>query len=545
MPKATKSKVQAAARARAGKAKQRAPASPEPPIDISSDSGADPEPSEADSELLLLHSSNDSDVELESETETDVEIVELEGEELVASLRRRVEREMAVLRRVSMYDEIAGKRLTAEEWAKGPERQRLGVKTGLAPRTKREHTQHRAEKDRAAAETSQSKQARSFTSFFGTTTPNNPPSVTRAPWVPAVNPVRKSKYGSLTVPTIPSIPPQRAPLPSWKPLDPAELQRLIRGPVPSIPHPELAPPAPSPKAAIVVEESNDSDDDNLDGYASDLPEDGEDLYSDDELANEWYDGDAPIAASAAANPLPSGSSQVECEAPQPPRKRQKLDVPARVQRQQKRDALRAARVEALTEVSKILDSKKQTMELRAVSFAVNHARCELRGKPKGMQQVLRERGLLRRGLVMKCPGKCGDRATDCCARRILDLQPDFKEQKSLVQEVIEAAGHICIFLPKYHCEINFIEYFWGAVKRYLREHCDYTFATLKENLPKAMASISVELIRKWEHRAWRFIDAYSQGLDAKDAQRQVKKFSSRKCKSHRRIPETLAAAMDA
>ncbi len=37
----------------------------------------------------------------------------------------------------------------------------------------------------------------------------------------------------------------------------------------------------------------------------------------------------------------------------------------------------------------------------------------------------------------------------------------------LVQEVIEAAGHLCIFLPKFHCELNFIEFFWGWVKRYL------------------------------------------------------------------------------
>ena len=33
------------------------------------------------------------------------------------------------------------------------------------------------------------------------------------------------------------------------------------------------------------------------------------------------------------------------------------------------------------------------------------------------------------------------------------------EQKSSVQEVIEAAGHLCIFLPKFHCELNFIEFF--------------------------------------------------------------------------------------
>ncbi|EJF62740.1 hypothetical protein DICSQDRAFT_30294, partial [Dichomitus squalens LYAD-421 SS1] len=95
----------------------------------------------------------------------------------------------------------------------------------------------------------------------------------------------------------------------------------------------------------------------------------------------------------------------------------------------------------------------------------------------------------------------------------------------------------CIFLPKSHCEINFIEYFWGAVKHWLQEHCDYTFETLRENMPKALRSVSVELLRKWEHQAWRCIDAYAEGLGACKAQYKVKEFSSRRYKSHRRIPE--------
>ena len=44
---------------------------------------------------------------------------------------------------------------------------------------------------------------------------------------------------------------------------------------------------------------------------------------------------------------------------------------------------------------------------------------------------------------------------------IISQQPDFVEQKSSVQEVVEEAGHLCIFLPKFHCELNFIEFFWG------------------------------------------------------------------------------------
>jgi hypothetical protein len=90
----------------------------------------------------------------------------------------------------------------------------------------------------------------------------------------------------------------------------------------------------------------------------------------------------------------------------------------------------------------------------------------------------------------------------------LELQPDFKEQKSLVQVIIAATGHLCIFLPKFHCELNFIEFFWGMVKRYLREHCDYTFDTLKENLLKALASVPIATIRWWEHRMYRWMDAY-------------------------------------
>ncbi|OAX39442.1 hypothetical protein K503DRAFT_849509 [Rhizopogon vinicolor AM-OR11-026] len=83
-------------------------------------------------------------------------------------------------------------------------------------------------------------------------------------------------------------------------------------------------------------------------------------------------------------------------------------------------------------------------------------------------------------------------------------------------------SHVCIFLPKFHCELNFIEFFWGRVKKYLRDNCDGSFETLKANLPKALESV--------------------QALPTKEAQLQVQQFSSTKYnnKSHRRIPETVA-----
>jgi hypothetical protein len=42
----------------------------------------------------------------------------------------------------------------------------------------------------------------------------------------------------------------------------------------------------------------------------------------------------------------------------------------------------------------------------------------------------------------------------------------------------------------------------------------------------------------------RWMEAYGDGLGAKDAQIQVKKFSSKHYTSHRRVPEHVAAALN-
>src|SRR5438445_10634098 len=112
---------------------------------------------------------------------------------------------------------------------------------------------------------------------------------------------------------------------------------------------------------------------------------------------------------------------------------------------------------------------------------------------------------------MQCKDNCS--SNQYCAKQIFNNQPDFKAQKSLVQEVFESADHLCIFLPKFHCELNFIKYFCEAVKRYLHGNCDYTFAMLQANMPKALASVAGR-------------------LGMKDAQFQVQVFSSRKYKSY-------------
>lgn len=166
-------------------------------------------------------------------------------------------------------------------------------------------------------------------------------------------------------------------------------------------------------------------------------------------------------------------------------------------------------------------------------FPEDHPNSTLRGEPKGMRQVLIERGLWRQGLSGKCSKGCQGR-TDCCALAILQNQPDFLEQKSRLEEIIIARGHKVIFYPKFHCELNYIENFWGAAKRYTRANCNYTWEGLLKTVPEALASVSLAEIRRYARKAFRWMDIYRKGLTGATAEYAVKKY-----RSHRRVPDNV------
>src|SRR6266540_4099861 len=124
-----------------------------------------------------------------------------------------------------------------------------------------------------------------------------------------------------------------------------------------------------------------------------------------------------------------------------------------------------------------------------MNFPDDHPDEKLRGQPKGIKEVLIERGLWRLGLKLDCKNDCPNEEENfgnCCARTILSQQPDFLAQKSMVEETIEALGHKVIFYPKFHCELNYIEQYWGEAKRYTREHCDYSWSGLLQTVPLAL-----------------------------------------------------------
>jgi hypothetical protein len=52
----------------------------------------------------------------------------------------------------------------------------------------------------------------------------------------------------------------------------------------------------------------------------------------------------------------------------------------------------------------------------------------------------------------------------CCWSKIMSCQSDFVNKQPLLQQIIEDAGHVFLFLPKFHCELNPIELFWSYIK---------------------------------------------------------------------------------
>lgn len=179
---------------------------------------------------------------------------------------------------------------------------------------------------------------------------------------------------------------------------------------------------------------------------------------------------------------------------------------------------------------------------------------------KGMAVILEERGLVEEAkLRFECKDfKCPKDATRCCCRRVLYNRLDFVNVKSMLEIQCEARGFTVIFLPKFHCELNFIEQVWGYAKRIYRHYpASSREADLERNLVAALESVPLESMRKYvslsfylihqyltdisrfSTRSSRFMDAYEKGLNGKLAAWAAKKYPG-----HRFIPEKFLADFD-
>ena len=210
-------------------------------------------------------------------------------------------------------------------------------------------------------------------------------------------------------------------------------------------------------------------------------------------------------------------------------------------------------------------------QVQKMCFPDDYIKPELRGQPKGIKVILQERKSVWDKYMMECKKrnskvmrKCVSYAKSqthkdterriifaeaageddpshaedvigahsvtpptsddewCCMQHVLLLQEDFRTEKPLVQTLIEHAGHLCLFLPQFHCELNPIEMLWGYGKYCTctslahmvhalpwlsgyRNLADGRFATTKILVPQCLDACKLIMIRKFFQKSWRYL----------------------------------------
>ena len=156
---------------------------------------------------------------------------------------------------------------------------------------------------------------------------------------------------------------------------------------------------------------------------------------------------------------------------------------------------------------------------------------------KSKDENLEERGFQNMAKVhAECKGfKCVPGATSCCCHRILYNQPDFANVPSILELACKALGVLVIFLPKFHCELNFIEQCWGFAKRIYRLNPESSWEDhLEKNALDALEAVPLTSMHKFTTWSCRFMDAYEQGLNSRQAA-----WAARKYWGHRVLPVSI------
>ena len=65
-----------------------------------------------------------------------------------------------------------------------------------------------------------------------------------------------------------------------------------------------------------------------------------------------------------------------------------------------------------------------------------------------------------------------------------------------IEHYLNGRGHVCVMLPKFHCEFNPIKRRWAQAKKYSRAHCNYSIVGICEVVPDALDSVTYENICK-------------------------------------------------
>jgi transposase len=76
-------------------------------------------------------------------------------------------------------------------------------------------------------------------------------------------------------------------------------------------------------------------------------------------------------------------------------------------------------------------------------------------------------------------------------------QPDFAAVKLCLETACRLWGYLVLFLPKFHCELNFIEQCWGYAKQVYRFFLESSREEdLEHNVCEALAAVPLDMMRR-------------------------------------------------
>ncbi|RPA95082.1 hypothetical protein L873DRAFT_1699311, partial [Choiromyces venosus 120613-1] len=154
------------------------------------------------------------------------------------------------------------------------------------------------------------------------------------------------------------------------------------------------------------------------------------------------------------------------------------------------------------------------------------------GTLKAFQLVLQERQLWRSSKKNK---QCLSGGT-WCTRVLIAKESDFEALKRSLEEEVEWIHHLVHFLPKYYCELNFIEYYWGAAKYYTQKTCGYHIGALRKMVPESLNSIKPILIWKFLVCTEKMMRVYHEGI--RYGIHNFKEKITKTYRSHRRVSDS-------
>ena len=107
-------------------------------------------------------------------------------------------------------------------------------------------------------------------------------------------------------------------------------------------------------------------------------------------------------------------------------------------------------------------------------------------------------------------------------REELSKFDDFKNAKTMVEEKVESRGHLCMFFPKFHCELNAIERCWCHAKKYSCSYANGTITRLRTIVPQALDTCKLDLTSKFFATCRDSLKAYAEGHACNDVDEAVK-----------------------